>query len=186
MPNIYQKLQQARVELQGLNLKKTGRNQNFSYYELGDILPAINEICKKHGLFTQFSIVKELGEEESAKLIITDADDPQYETDIYFQLPTAEVALPKGQAIQGLGAKTTYMRRYMLMVAFEIVESDTVDSIKQQVNTELKDTDIKQITEAKTFNELTKVCGKLKQTYKAEIITPFYNKRKKQLEGKKK
>ena len=71
------------------------------------------------------------------------------------------------------------------MVAFEMIESDIVDSIKQQINTELKDNDIKQISEAKNFNELTKVCGKLKQTYKAEIITPFYNKRKKQLEVKK-
>lgn len=182
--NIYQKIQKARIELQDLNLKKTGKNQNFSYYELGDFLPAINELCVKHGIFTQFTIFKDytLGV-EMALLKITDVKDP--EKFVKFRAPTAEVSLPKGQAIQSLGAKITYLRRYMLMTAFEMVESDIVDSVKQQINTELKDKDIKQIAGAKTFDELTKVCGKLKQTYKANIITPFYNKRKKELEKKK-
>ena len=180
--NIYQKIQKARVELQDLNLKKSGKNQNFSYYELRDFLPAINELCVKHGMFTHFTIIKDYTSSEMAILKITDVEDP--EKFVKFNVPTVEVKLPKGQDIQGVGAKITYMRRYMLMIAFEMVESDIVDSVKQQINTELKDKDIKQITGAKTLDELTKVCGKLKQTYKANIITPFYNKRKKELEKK--
>ena len=44
--NLFQKLQEARVRLQDLNVKKSGQNSfaKYSYYELGDILPAINNI----------------------------------------------------------------------------------------------------------------------------------------------
>ncbi len=182
--NIYQKIQKARIELQDLNLKKSGKNQGFSYYELSDFLPAINELCAKHGIFTQFTIIKDYtSRAEMALLKITDVEDP--EKFVKFKAPTAEVNLPKGQAIQSLGAKITYLRRYMLMTAFEMVESDLVDSIKQQINSELSDRDIKHIAAAKNLSVLTKVCGRLKQTYKASIITPFYNKRKKELEKKK-
>ncbi len=190
--NVYQKLQKVRVELQGMKLKKTGRNtfSNFTYYELGDFLPAINELCKKNGLVTSFSIKNQIDSAEHALLNIINSDDPS--EIIKFICPTAEVNIGKSEAkgkkgaepIQNLGGKVTYMRRYMLMTAFEMVESDIVDSVKEQVNNELKDNDIKQITTAKNFVELTKVCGKLKQTYKMDIITPFYNKRKKELENK--
>ena len=180
--NIYQKIQKARVELQDLKLKKSGKNQGFTYYELKDFLPAINELCLKHNLFTGFSIVTKKGI-ESAILTIFNTVEPDQQTD--FIIPTAEVKLPGGQEIQGLGAKVTYMRRYVFIVAFEIVESDIVDAIKQQINSELSDRDIKHIAAAKNLSVLTKVCGRLKQTYKASIITPFYNKRKKELEKKK-
>lgn len=122
--NIYKKIQQARVDLQNKNLKKTGKNQNISYYELSDFLPAINEINNKLGILTRFYIKKNI-----AYLQIIDGDDP--EKIISFSSPTAEVELPRGQAIQGLGAKITYMRRYLLMMAYEIVESDYVDRQKQ-------------------------------------------------------
>ena len=50
--NLFQKLQKARVELQEMNLKKSGQNKfaGFSYYELSDFLPAINIICNNVNL----------------------------------------------------------------------------------------------------------------------------------------
>ena len=44
--NIYEKLQECRVELQKMNLKKTGENKfaGFKYYELADFLPTVNEL----------------------------------------------------------------------------------------------------------------------------------------------
>lgn len=43
--NLYEKLQQMRVDLQQKNIKKSGRNtySGYDYYELADILPPINE-----------------------------------------------------------------------------------------------------------------------------------------------
>ena len=69
--NIYQKLQKSRVELQNKKLKKTGMNKysNYDYFELGDFLPGINEICEKNGLATIFHFTSEL-----ATLKIIDVD----------------------------------------------------------------------------------------------------------------
>ena len=48
--NVFEKLQNCRVELQKMNLKKTGENKfaGFKYYELADILPSINELFLKY------------------------------------------------------------------------------------------------------------------------------------------
>lgn len=180
--NIYQKLVEARVDLQNLKLKKSGHNQNFTYYELGDFLPAINELGKKYGFMTQFSIEKdEYG--ESATLSIRNIENvPDSPQKVIFMCPTAEVKLPKGQEIQNMGSKITYMRRYMLMTAFEMVESDMIDAIKRDLSGDLEDDEVEEIASAKDFDELTAVCSRLKKTYKVAVIKPLYEKRKAELE----
>ena len=42
--NVYQKLQKVRVDVQKLNIKKSGKNAyaNFSYFELKDFIPPVN------------------------------------------------------------------------------------------------------------------------------------------------
>ena len=120
--NVYQKLQKCRVELQNMNLKKTGNNKfaGFTYFELSDFLPTINELCEKHGLFTRTSFTSEL-----AMLEVINAEAP--EEVILFTSPQAEATLKGCHAIQNVGAVETYQRRYLLMVAFEIVENDSLD-----------------------------------------------------------
>jgi len=54
----------------------------------------------------------------------------------------------------------------MLMTAFEIVESDLVDSINKEMTDELEIDDLERITKAKDKTELLKVCGSLKKKYK--------------------
>ena len=46
--NIYEKMQEARIRLQKLKIKKTGWNEysKFDYFELGDFLPDIMSIFK--------------------------------------------------------------------------------------------------------------------------------------------
>lgn len=186
---VYKKLQKARVDLQRMELKKSGKNtySNFEYYELGDFLPAINELCVKHGIATTFSIKNKLEAPEYATLLVVNVENPN--DMISFVCPTAEVKIGAkadgsggAEPIQNLGGKITYMRRYMLMTAFEITESDQVDNAKAQANDELSKNDLKTILEAKNVKELKSICGKLKRTYPLEIINPFYTKRKKQLE----
>ena len=120
--NIYQKLQKSRVDLQKKELKKTGFNKysNYTYFELGDFLPSINEICNENGLATIFEFESTL-----AKLTVIDVDN--IESKLEFSTPI-EIAILKGCSnIQNIGGTQSYARRYLYIMAFEIAESDTID-----------------------------------------------------------
>lgn len=187
--NIYQKLQTARIELQNMKLKKTGFNNysNYQYYELSDFLPAVNTLCNKHGLFTRFNIISNHGTEK-AVLTILNTEKPEEKVD--FVSPTAEVEIGRkkdgsggAEPIQNLGGKTTYMRRYMFITAFEIVESDIVEKVNEQTKDELSPEDIDSIMNSKTQGELIKVCADLTKTHKRQAVTQLYEERKKQISG---
>lgn len=176
---VYSKIQDVRVKLQNLKLKKSGRNQSISYYELADFLPAINLLCQENGLTTNFNI-STTNELEEAILSITDVTDPQQS--ILFRCPTVEVSLPRGQAIQGLGAKITYLRRYMMMTAFEIVESEYVDSINRELTDEIDVIDVSRIKKLKDVQGLTKLFNEMKLKYKVRLITPLFTEQKEKLQ----
>ena len=59
--NVYGKLSKIRFELQNKKLKKSGHNKfaGFKYYELGDILPTINELSDKYGVVNIISYNRE-------------------------------------------------------------------------------------------------------------------------------
>lgn len=120
--NVYAKLQQARVKLQGMNLKKTGENKfaGYDYFELGDFLPTINEIFAELGLFSNISFTSEL-----ATMTVVNTDKP--EEQIVFTSPMAEANLKGCHPIQNMGAVETYQRRYLYTTALEIVEHDALD-----------------------------------------------------------
>ena len=103
--NLFQKLQKARVELQEMNLKKSGHNKfaGFSYYELGDFLPAINIICNNVGLFTAISF-----DNEYAILRIYDCED--MDKFVEFKSPMKEIQQKGCNDIQSLGSVETYSR----------------------------------------------------------------------------
>lgn len=123
--NIYEKLQNMRVELQQKNIKKSGENKfvGYEYYELSDILPPINELQSSYKTCSFISFNK-----EEAVLTIVNSEKP--EEQIMFSSPMAELTLKEGQAIQNLGGVETYQRRYLYMAAFEIVENDYFDSVQ--------------------------------------------------------
>lgn len=120
--NVYQKLQCARVELQKMNIKKSGENKysGFKYFELKDFIPPLNEILFNYRLTTNFSIA-----EEQAKLTVINVDKP--EENIMFTSPIAEAQLKGCTPIQAVGAVHTYMKRYLYLNALEIVEDDILD-----------------------------------------------------------
>lgn len=121
--NVYQKLNACRVALQSKPMKKSGNNKfaGYSYFELGDFLPTINELFHEFGLcaYTVFGAKK-------ASLTIVNAEKP--EESITFKSPMADAMLKGCHPIQNLGAVQTYQRRYLYMVALEIVEHDALDS----------------------------------------------------------
>ncbi len=82
------------------------------------------------------------------------------------------------------------MRRYMLMVAFEIVESDYIESrggkTSNSKKNSLDDASIKKIANAKNLNELGLICKNIKDKkgpkYTKSLLK-HYTKRKNELEN---
>jgi hypothetical protein len=130
--NIYEKLQKMRVELQQLNIKKSGKNTyaGYEYFELGDFMPPINQLMKDNGVCSIVTYGS-----EAATLTLINVEKP--EEAIFFTSPMAEAVLKGAHPIQNLGAVETYQRRYLYMTAFEIVEADALDATQgaDSVNT---------------------------------------------------
>ena len=122
--SVHKKLMQARIQLQGTKLSKSGKNKfaGYSYFKLGDFLPTIQDIFHQIGLCGYVSFGKDL-----ATLTITDVDGGG---EIVITSPMAEANLKGTHPIQNLGAVETYNRRYLWMAAMEIVEHDILDASK--------------------------------------------------------
>lgn len=120
--SVHKKLMQARLALQKRDLKKSGNNKfaGYKYFELGDFLPAVQEIFAELGLCGVVSFGT-----EAACLCITDTDDGG---ELRIHSPMSEAALKGCHAVQNLGAVQTYLRRYLWVTAMEIVEHDALDS----------------------------------------------------------
>lgn len=120
---VYEKLNDARLAFQKKNVKKSGHNKfaGYSYYELADILPAINEIAKE----LKFTCVVTFGT-EIAQLEFIDVEKP--EERITFLSPMSKASLKGCHEVQNLGAVETYIKRYLYQNCFEIVENDVLDS----------------------------------------------------------
>lgn len=123
--NLYMKLAKMRVELQDKKLAKTGHNthSNYEYYEMSDFLPACNEIAKNNNTIFLYEPHKE---DATLTLINCENTDEQ----IVFTIPLTNVSVPGASSMQNVGAVTTYSRRYLYMIAFEISENDDLDNTK--------------------------------------------------------
>lgn len=154
--SLKSKMCEMRLELLG-KLGKSGKNSysKYDYFQLADFVPQIVEMCNKKGVFIKYwvdkekrelpSIVKEtpvLDENsvvittiketkenfeyvEYAYLYLENLDDSE-DNELY-KKETANVSVQGAQPIQNLGGKTTYMKRYMYMDAFDITENDFVE-----------------------------------------------------------
>lgn len=120
--NVYKKLQLARVLLQNTKLVKSGKNKfaGYEYFELGDFLPAIQNICEDVGLC---GVVSYTVDTATLTIYNTEGQDK-----IEFCSPMSTAELKGCHAVQNLGAVETYLRRYLWTNAFEIVEHDALDA----------------------------------------------------------
>jgi len=119
---VHRKLMEARVRLQSTELKKSGLNKfaGYSYFELGDFIPAIQQIFYDVGLCGIVSF-----KSDYAELSIYDTEDG---TMVMITSPMADANLKGAHPIQNLGAMESYQRRYLWMTALELVEHDAIDS----------------------------------------------------------
>lgn len=133
--SIHKKLMQARLKLQDTHLTKSGHNKfaGYKYFELGDFLPTIQKICNDVGICGHITFYTDI-----AILTVADIDDAtQF---IEFKCPMSTAALKGCHDVQNLGAVLTYIRRYLWVNAFEIVESDAVDASAGVATFKMKDT----------------------------------------------
>ena len=125
--SVYKKLQEARVKLHTTQLNKSGENKfaKFKYFELGDFIPQVTEIFNKVGLC---GVVSFTG--DTAYLTVHETEGDGF---ITFTTPLVYASVEKTQPIQNLGSTHTYIRRYLWLMAMEIVENDVVDSVEPKV-----------------------------------------------------
>ena len=123
---VFRKLQAARYALVNSGIKKTGHNKfgGWHYYELGDFIPTV------HRLFDTVGLCGVVTFGETATLTIYDTEDG---SSVKFSTPIVYAEANKGQPIQMLGSTHTYLRRYLWLLAMEIVEADAIDSQEQEV-----------------------------------------------------
>lgn len=123
--SVYKKLQKARMLLNVSSIKKSGKNKfaGYEYFELGDFIPTVNEIFDSVGLCGVVSF----GEQATLTVYDTDGDGQ-----ITFSSPLVFADNAKGQAIQSLGSTHTYFRRYLWLLALELTEHDSIDSLPQE------------------------------------------------------
>lgn len=121
--NVYKKLQLARILLQNTKLSKSGHNKfaGYDYFELPDFLPAIQNICEDVGLCGVFHC-----DQTMAYLTIFNTESKN--DLINFSAPMSSAALKGCHDVQNLGAVISYLRRYLWVNAFEIVEHDALDA----------------------------------------------------------
>lgn len=130
--SIYKKLQNARLALQASPISKSGKNKfaGYEYFELADFMPAIQKICGEIGLCGMVSYTQDM-----AYLHIQDTDGIGC---ITFTSPMSSAALKGCHEVQNLGAVQSYLRRYLWVTAFEIVEHDALDSTTGAFKPEVK------------------------------------------------
>jgi len=157
--NILQALNEVRTELQSKDLPKSGFNKfaGFKYYELKDFLPTINELNKKYGIISLFSMGLEI-----ATLTIKSVENP--EDYIVFELKVVDAKLKGATEIQEHGATSTYMKRYLYLNAYEIVEGEVIDAQKQDTPQENNEK-----AEYKTTNTSTKTTDKNEKATKEQV-----------------
>jgi len=128
---IWKKLVNARMAVQESDIKMSGNNtySNYKYFELADIMPAINKANAENGVISLFNLV----EEATGQIAVLELIDIEDGTSITFKSKTSECIMKTKEGrvnpIQELGATHTYMRRYMYLGAYEIAEADSVNSL---------------------------------------------------------
>ncbi len=128
--NVYQKLLEARAKFLKANVQKTGKNMHlsFKYFELEDIVPVATDIFTEVGIIPLVNFTT-----DTASITIVNTDNPEetIELSAPFNQISPIVSNTGKQAtneMQALGSSVTYMRRYLYMIALDIVENDTIDS----------------------------------------------------------
>ena len=155
--SIYAKLNVIRLEL-SKKMEKSGKNDysHYDYFQLKDFIPQTIALCNDQGILTLFWVGKEKLDLPTKKVteekfddngvligkITTEEDNFTYieygylraidlesGEEILLKKETRECQVTGAQAIQNLGSKSTYMKRYLYMDLLEINENDKIEEM---------------------------------------------------------
>ena len=163
---LFEKITAIRSDFLKMKIKKSGENKysGFKYYELGDIIPAITALEEKYGVFSVISFT-----ETDAYILIRDAENYSSENEtsyVNMSCPLRISSVKGANDAQNFGATMTYYRRYLLMLAYQIVENDSFDMSlgeNQKKEDELKETKTKIIGLCKQAADKEKLIAKLEE-----------------------
>ena len=149
---LYEKIQQVRCELKQKELKMTGNNTyaGYTYFELSDFVPTLNELMLKHKMTAIPSF-----DNEVAKLTAYDFESEQT---LIITSPMGSASLKGCHEVQNIGAVETYQRRYLYQAMFDVSEKDVLngtqgrDDVKPKKKTESK----KEKQKTRSYSEVLK------------------------------
>ena len=125
---LNESISKIRVELQNKGIHKSGKNSfaGFTYYELSDFLPTLNELMATHGVNDCVSITNEL----ASITLYKDEESQVYQMPFFkFDTPLSNSGKKSMQDIQYLGALNTYYKRYLYLNAFGITDGEVIDGM---------------------------------------------------------
>ena len=125
--SIYKRHAKINCELLGKKIQKTGYNKHkkFYYYELEDMIPPVYAECFKENIDVDFPFC-----EGVAILELVDMDNPKEYLTYRIGMPEiiAGTKNTNNQVIQDVGADITYLKRYLLKLAFPcFMDKDVID-----------------------------------------------------------
>lgn len=181
MNNIYQKINNIKQDFLKSNVKKSGKNKNagFEYFELVDFMPTLVELMNKYKVYSFISFTEKEAtitlinvEKTEEKVIITspvvDFKSYKYEKDTKGNYTGNVIEdLTNMNSIQKMGAIQTYIRRYLYLIAFDIVEPELFDNLSGEIKEEDKAT----VSQLAYIDSLKLDKQKICQTYKINSIT---------------
>jgi hypothetical protein len=167
--SVYTKLNEARAKFHALQLKKTGKNQRYNYFELGDFLIPGLQVFKDAGLCSVVAFTDAM-----ASMRIVDVETGE---EIVITSPMGSASLPNCHVVQNIGATETYQRRYLWIAALEIVEHDAVDASdgpkKEELGTpaDLRSKDMGHSATKGAWNNITPQQQKEIQAFIDQLVT---------------
>ncbi len=172
---IYEKLGRMQFELANSGFTKSGSNnyQKYTYFELEDLLNEIIPLTIKYETTLIFSFT------EHGVLKLKDWNPEKGEISIRVPFPEIESINRGTNRIQSTGAYITYLKRYLLVNMFLIMEKDKIEEEAGKETTNKKtgsNTKSKKNTpkteKADLEKTLEKIKTKIKETEKDTEITP--------------
>lgn len=123
--SVSARIEEIQYELMGHEFSKSGVNNynHTKYHELADIMPPIVAKCHEKDLMLMFNFTSDL-----ATLTVADKHDIKDCCNFTMPMPK-EGSLNTMNEIQSIGAFATYLKRYLLVNTFLILEADVVDAL---------------------------------------------------------
>lgn len=161
--SLKEKLYEIKFTIHNMKIKKSGHNKfiGYDYYELCDIQPIVNELMYEKRILDSVIVDK-----DEAKLIFEDLDSNETKE---IKMPFKDSNLKNAQDMQNVGASITYARRYLILMAFGIVEPEQLDATQGDPKFKDKNEKVKELPSA---NEIrTKIRGILNSLVKDKLAT---------------